>query len=243
MYYLQSRYYNPVVGRFVNGDSVEYLSADPYKIGNIFSYCNNACVCCSDDSGFDAGYITRQSAEPYGSMKLSRNVTVGEAGCGAVAVYNVLHSFSKKVNFKQILPVIMNAPPTVGPMGLIPVFGPVNWLYNRIGKNGVSIFSIITYLKWKFFWVRYSLGSFTYFWGIMAELGSAIIVAYMRPDGGHYVAGIKCGEGVGGVYQFYNSDWVNERKKLSIWQYLDIMKKNKTKPLAIISVSLKKGWW
>lgn len=102
---------------------------------------------------------------------------------------------------------------------------------------------MITYLKWKFVRVCYSLGPFTYFWGILAELGSAIIVSYKRPDGGHYVAGIKCGDGVGGVYQFYNSDWVNERKKLSIWQYLDIMKKNKTIPLAIVSVSLKKGWW
>ena len=40
LYYLQSRYYDPAVGRFLNADSLEYL--DPETAGglNLYAYCN-----------------------------------------------------------------------------------------------------------------------------------------------------------------------------------------------------------
>ena len=40
LYYLQSRYYDPAVGRFLNADGLEYL--DPESIGglNLYAYCN-----------------------------------------------------------------------------------------------------------------------------------------------------------------------------------------------------------
>ena len=40
LYYLQSRYYDPSVGRFINADSLEYL--DPETAGglNLYAYCN-----------------------------------------------------------------------------------------------------------------------------------------------------------------------------------------------------------
>ncbi|MFA6661517.1 MAG: RHS repeat-associated core domain-containing protein, partial [Bacilli bacterium] len=37
-YYLNSRYYNPIIGRFITMDSIEYLGAGGT---NLFSYCNN----------------------------------------------------------------------------------------------------------------------------------------------------------------------------------------------------------
>ena len=39
LYYLQSRYYDPSVGRFINADSLEYL--DPTEVGglNLYAYC------------------------------------------------------------------------------------------------------------------------------------------------------------------------------------------------------------
>ena len=39
LYYLQSRYYDPAVGRFLNADSLEYL--DPETVGglNLYAYC------------------------------------------------------------------------------------------------------------------------------------------------------------------------------------------------------------
>ena len=46
LYYLQSRYYDPVTGRFLNADSIEYLGISGIIDYNLYSYCNcNPCVC------------------------------------------------------------------------------------------------------------------------------------------------------------------------------------------------------
>ena len=50
MYYLQTRYYDPVVGRFINADS--YVSTGQGLIGNnMFAYCNNNPVMYVDPTG------------------------------------------------------------------------------------------------------------------------------------------------------------------------------------------------
>ena len=42
MYYCQSRYYDPAVGRFINADDVAFLGADGSVLSyNLFAYCNN----------------------------------------------------------------------------------------------------------------------------------------------------------------------------------------------------------
>ena len=49
-YYLQTRYYDPQVGRFVNLDGL--LSTGQGLLSyNMFAYCNNNPVCLSDPSG------------------------------------------------------------------------------------------------------------------------------------------------------------------------------------------------
>jgi len=41
-YYLNSRYYNPIIGRFITMDGVEYLGASGTSLSyNLFSYCEN----------------------------------------------------------------------------------------------------------------------------------------------------------------------------------------------------------
>ena len=51
LYYLQTRYYDPEVGRFISPDSLDYL--DPETLGgiNLYSYCNNNPVMYADPSG------------------------------------------------------------------------------------------------------------------------------------------------------------------------------------------------
>ncbi|MDE6442737.1 MAG: RHS repeat-associated core domain-containing protein [Clostridia bacterium] len=51
LYYLQTRYYDPAVGRFLNMDSVRY--ADPESINglNLYAYCNNNPVMNVDPTG------------------------------------------------------------------------------------------------------------------------------------------------------------------------------------------------
>ena len=239
MYYLQSRYYNPLVGRFINGDDAEIIDDTECDLHcNLFEYCKNNAVSMNDNSGFDPDYIRNQNSQPYRNMKLVRNMTVGRYGCGAVAVYNILHSYSRKVNFKKMIPILIHSSIVIGLPGFL------NWAYNVFARNGVSIFSMIAYLMFKFFWVSYSFFN-TYLWGIRAELSGGIIVAYYRKTdgGGHYVAGIKCGGGVGGRFRFYNSDWISSYKTMSIWQYIDLLKKKRAVPLAMIAVAGKKGWW
>ena len=51
LYYLQSRYYDPDIGRFISPDNTKYL--DPESLGglNLYAYCNNNPVMYSDPSG------------------------------------------------------------------------------------------------------------------------------------------------------------------------------------------------
>ena len=54
-YYLQSRYYDPTVGRFLNADGI--IGANGGILGyNMFAYCNNNPVMHSDPSGMGFEY-------------------------------------------------------------------------------------------------------------------------------------------------------------------------------------------
>ncbi len=58
-YYLQSRYYDPTVGRFLNADHPELIGANGGVQGyNLFAYCNNNPVACVDYSGYLCTYNT-----------------------------------------------------------------------------------------------------------------------------------------------------------------------------------------
>lgn len=59
-YYLQSRYYDPSTGRFVNADVVGFAKITQ---GNLYSYCNNSPVIYKDELGFSASaFVTIASA-------------------------------------------------------------------------------------------------------------------------------------------------------------------------------------
>jgi len=52
LYYLQSRYYSPAMGRFINGDDPAYLGVKGLLSYNLFAYCNNNPVMGYDPSGY-----------------------------------------------------------------------------------------------------------------------------------------------------------------------------------------------
>ena len=53
MYYLQSRYYDPNLGRFLNGDDAAYInSSEKTMLHDLFCYCENDCVHKTDAIGF-----------------------------------------------------------------------------------------------------------------------------------------------------------------------------------------------
>ena len=51
LYYLQTRYYDPEIGRFVAIDDAAYLAPDTIGGLNLYSYCNNNPVMCVDPWG------------------------------------------------------------------------------------------------------------------------------------------------------------------------------------------------
>ena len=52
-YYLQSRYYDPQIGRFINADAAEYSTLAALNLGdtNLFAYCRNNPIAHDDDEG------------------------------------------------------------------------------------------------------------------------------------------------------------------------------------------------
>ena len=55
LYYLQNRYYDPAIGRFINADSPNFALTNPYSDGitdkNYFAYCDNNPINRNDDGG------------------------------------------------------------------------------------------------------------------------------------------------------------------------------------------------
>ena len=51
LYYLQSRYYDPAIGRFINADTYTTTDADGILSSNMFAYCENNPVVRSDATG------------------------------------------------------------------------------------------------------------------------------------------------------------------------------------------------
>ena len=86
LYYLQSRYYDPTVGRFVNGDSL--LNGKAGTIGfNLFSYCGNNPLKHVDPSGYFfsdiLSFLDTVLAEAQNTVS---SLTPAYAGCAGVAL-------------------------------------------------------------------------------------------------------------------------------------------------------------
>ncbi len=51
LYYLNTRYYDPIVGRFINVDDISYLAPDTINGLNLYAYCGNNPVMRADPNG------------------------------------------------------------------------------------------------------------------------------------------------------------------------------------------------
>ena len=89
LYYLQSRYYDPTLGRFISPDSVDYL--EPQTIGglNLYAYCGNNPIKYCDPTGHFAitafGIwaivgIVSAAVVIGGGAQLASNALAGETG-------------------------------------------------------------------------------------------------------------------------------------------------------------------
>ena len=99
LYYLNSRYYNPTWGRFINADTAAVVAASPDKANwdkNLFAYCDNNPISRKDDGGDLWEEITTlgdsifRSALIFGGLAIGAAVlsafVVGTGGAGAIAI-------------------------------------------------------------------------------------------------------------------------------------------------------------
>ena len=70
LYYLNSRYYDPRTGRFINADEVEYLGEDAEFSCNLYAYCGNNPV---------------MGIDPEGTFAITTMIILGLIAIGAVA--------------------------------------------------------------------------------------------------------------------------------------------------------------
>ena len=67
LYYLQSRYYDPGVGRFINADEMFFIFS---KFANLFSYCHNNILIYADYWGFASVKIGKEAVREAGDIFL-----------------------------------------------------------------------------------------------------------------------------------------------------------------------------
>ena len=82
IYYLNSRYYDPVIGRFISPDSLKYLDPKAYNGLNLYAYCRNNPV---------MGYDPEGTLDWGGFWKTVLGVAIG-IGLAAVTVAAVIAS-------------------------------------------------------------------------------------------------------------------------------------------------------
>ena len=92
LYYLQSRYYDPELGRFISADSIAYL--DPETLGglNLYAYCGNNPVMAADSDGTLPEWLKWLGIglAVIGALLVVAAVTVLTAGVGTTVLAGTL---------------------------------------------------------------------------------------------------------------------------------------------------------
>lgn len=89
LYYLQSRYYDPNIGRFINSDTPLILAVDPETLFqyNTFIYCNNNPIAYVDNSGDSAVAVSAAAVAGGPILAISVSCVVVAAGIYAYCTY------------------------------------------------------------------------------------------------------------------------------------------------------------
>ena len=80
LYYLQSRYYDPEIGRFISMDDVSFISTDDDGTINLYAYAANNPVMFTDSTGYFWGTIIDIGFAIWGLVDLINNPTWENAG-------------------------------------------------------------------------------------------------------------------------------------------------------------------
>ena len=233
LYYLQSRYYDPTTGRFVNADDLISETLLPYGL-NLFTYAGNTAVNAFDNDGhlidwYYRGecighYFTNRNIYIYGMIY---NQTVGNvsrikvgfsdtktSGCGWVATYNALLLLGK---YRAPCDIIYR----------YELSGTI--LY---GGFGISPYSIRNYFIENGYFAYITRN--TKYFNKMAMINKVNILLYAHSGGWHYIALKWTGTSFFGYNVYTNrnepivfgNDFVNS-----------FLRKNHYIPILLISIS------
>ena len=201
-YYLQSRYYNPKWGRFINADDAEYI----YGL-NQYSYCSNDPVNDTDKNGrFDqammkrisednykhngkysiSGYINGQSVHDCSKMRYGVK-TLSYNGCGPIAMYNTLLLHGKRTQLKDIIRYSERN----GGLWWDGLFG--------TKPESVPLFLLSVGIKTKSYYLTKSVDR-------DRKPGSIFILCYAHSAGMHYIAVKSLKNGTLDVYNRYSNN-------------------------------------
>ena len=87
LYYLNSRYYDPEVGRFISLDAVDYLAPDSIHGLNLFAYCFNNPIMYADPSGHMPEWLKWVvGGLAIAGLIAATVLTFGVAGPSAIAI-------------------------------------------------------------------------------------------------------------------------------------------------------------
>lgn len=185
-------------------------------------------------NGEAPSYINNQNDNNVKNIKWGLSGNTGANGCGWIAVYNVMLSYSKKITYQYVINGLTSAGGVLG-----------------FGKLGADPRGITKYLKSKF-WFVYTAGPIIYLWGIKSELSGGIIVLYQHKGWNsslHYIAGIKEGMRGRALFCFHNSDVYDSRhvtidnRLMSFQTFVDYVYQQKASIITIIVVRQKIGRW
>jgi len=130
LYYLQSRYYDAEVGRFVNSDIAEFatLSNNPL-LQNLFAYCCNDCV---NDCDADGTISWKKIVSCFNTIGNLANKLLNLIIDGASFILGVKESFSKK-EISKIAKNVGRSPHRVR-QNFDYIYGKVNKLTTKTGR-------------------------------------------------------------------------------------------------------------
>jgi RHS repeat-associated protein len=94
MYYLQSRYYNPDWGRFINADEITATTGELLS-GNMFAYCKNNPANMSDEDGDRPSFIGETASDVELSVAKTQQMLTGRS----VTAKPVVHTKSASFNY------------------------------------------------------------------------------------------------------------------------------------------------